>query len=67
MKYAWIARHRTLWPVTVACEVLEVSASGYFEHCRRRDETRPRSPGVNRRVREEAGLWATQNNHAEVK
>lgn len=32
MKYAWIAKHKTRWPVTLSCEVLEVSASGYFEH-----------------------------------
>lgn len=32
MKYAWIAKHKTRWPVTLSCEVLEVSASAYFEH-----------------------------------
>ena len=35
MKYAWIARHKALGPVTLDCEVLGVSVSGYFEHCRR--------------------------------
>ena len=29
MKYAWISRHREQWPVSLACEVLRVSASGY--------------------------------------
>src|SRR5450830_1089351 len=29
VKYAWIAMHKKLWPVTLTCEVLEVSASGY--------------------------------------
>ena len=54
MKYAWIARHRTVWPVTLTCEVLGVSASGYFEHWRRRDESRPSRPGVNKRFSDEA-------------
>ena len=31
MKYTWIERHRRHWPVTLQCEVLGVSASGYFE------------------------------------
>ena len=35
MKYAWIARNKTVWPFTLTCEVLEVSTSGYFEHQRR--------------------------------
>ena len=36
VKYAWIERHKSCWPVTRQCEVLNVSASGYFEHQRRR-------------------------------
>ena len=32
MKYAWIERHKNRWPITLQCEVLNVSASGYFEH-----------------------------------
>ena len=35
MKYAWIAMHRAVWPITLMCLVLEVSASGFFEHMRR--------------------------------
>jgi len=46
VKYAWIAKHKTRWPVTLACEVLEVSTSGYFEHWRRKDTTKPSKPGV---------------------
>lgn len=41
VKYAWIAKHKTQWPVTLACEVLEVSASGYFAHWRRKDNPKP--------------------------
>ncbi|MBP6058955.1 MAG: hypothetical protein KA524_11195 [Nitrosomonas sp.] len=36
MKYAWIERHKSCWRVTRQCEVLNVSASGYFDHQRRR-------------------------------
>ena len=36
MKYAWIERHRLLWPVSVQCRVLEVSVSGYRQHRARR-------------------------------
>ena len=28
VKYAWIKRHPQQWPVSLTCEVLEVSASG---------------------------------------
>lgn len=30
MKYAWIREHRDSFPIAVLCEVLEVSASGYY-------------------------------------
>ena len=30
MRYAWIREHRDSFPVAVACEVLEVSTSGYY-------------------------------------
>ena len=42
MKYAWIAKHKARWPVTLACEVLEVSAGGYFEHWRRQGADKPK-------------------------
>ena len=32
MKYAFIRRHRQVWPITVQCRVLEVSVSGYHGH-----------------------------------
>ena len=31
MKYAWIERNRDHWPISLACEVLGVSPSGYHE------------------------------------
>ena len=35
MKYAFIQRHRQVWPITVQCRVLRVSASGYHAHVAR--------------------------------
>lgn len=32
MRYAFIERHRNVWPVVVQCRVLEVSVSGYRQH-----------------------------------
>jgi hypothetical protein len=32
VRYAFIERHRDVWPVVVQCRVLEVSASGYRQH-----------------------------------
>ena len=36
MKYAFIQRHRSLWPISVQCRVLKVSVTGYHEHFVRR-------------------------------
>jgi transposase InsO family protein len=35
MKYAWIARHCRRWSVSLVCDVLKVSISGYYAYCRR--------------------------------
>jgi putative transposase len=43
VKYAFIERHRTVWPVVVQCRVLEVSASGYRQH-----RARAAAPGGQR-------------------
>ena len=51
-----IAKHKTHWPVTLACEVLKVSASSYFEHWRRKDTNKPSKPGANKRIGNEALL-----------
>ena len=67
MKYAWIARHKTRWPITLACEVLEVSASGYFEHWRRKSADKPSRPGAGKRINDEALLVHIKAIHAEVK
>ena len=36
MKYAFIEQHRRLWPVSVQCQVLQVSSAGYHAHLTRR-------------------------------
>lgn len=38
MKYAFIERHRRVWPIRVQCRVLRVSVSGYHQHVTRRRE-----------------------------
>ena len=67
MKYAWIARHKTHWPITLACEVLGVSASGYFEHRRRKESDTPNRPGASQRMGDEALLVHIKAIHAEFK
>ena len=62
MKYAWIERHRWTWPVSVQCEVLEVSPSGYHEHFRRRA-----SPERRKRLSNDALLVHIKAIHAEAK
>jgi transposase InsO family protein len=32
VRYAFIERHRGVWPIVVQCRVLQVSASGYHQH-----------------------------------
>jgi putative transposase len=36
VKYAFIERHRPLWPISVQCRVLGVSISGFHQHLARR-------------------------------
>ena len=67
MKYAWIAHHKAQWPATLICEVLEVSASGYFEHWRRKSWDAPIQPGASQRIADAALLVHIRVIHAEVK
>jgi hypothetical protein len=53
VKYAWIERNRQHWPVSLACEVLGVSASGYHERNRRE---RTRGDGPRRSISDDALL-----------
>ncbi len=46
VKYAFIQRHRRVWPISVQCRVLAVSIAGYHEHfvrapCQRGPATPP--------------------------
>lgn len=62
MKYAWIERHQKRWPIAVQCEVLNVSASGYFGYRRRQhfDESMP----TGKRLSDEALLVHIRAAHA---
>ena len=64
MKYAFIERHRHLWPISLACETLGVSASGYHE---RRLRELPDTRRPPRRVCDEALLVDIRAIHAESK
>ena len=67
MKYAWISRHKKMWPITLVCEVLQVSASGYFEHWRRKDNPKPSKPAAQKRIADEALLVHIKAIHAALK
>ena len=64
MKYAWIERNRRQWPVSLACEVLGVSPSGYHQRKAREiaDTSRPR-----RNISNDALLVHIRAVHAETK
>ena len=49
MKYAFIRRHRRVWPIRVQCRVLRVSVAGYHEHL-----ARQRDVGQRRHLSHEA-------------
>ncbi len=58
MKYAWIERNRQHWPVSLACEVLGVSPSGYHDH-------KVRAAKPRRNVSDDALLVQIRAIHAE--
>jgi len=57
VKYAWIAQHRDSFPVTVMCDALNVSPSGYYESLDR--------PPSDRRKRHARIQRAVEQVHAE--
>ena len=57
MKYAWIAKHRDSFPVSVMCDVLNVSPSGYYDSLDR--------PLSDRAKRHERIQQAVEQVHAE--
>ena len=62
MKYAWIRRHDRKWPISVQCEVLGVSTSGYFDHVGAETFKTPSKPG--KRLSDEAVLVHIKAAHA---
>ncbi len=64
MKYAWIANHKAVWPVTISCDVLGLSTSGYYDHQRR--HARAAKP-TSKRLSDDALLVHIRAIHAEVK
>ena len=68
MKNAWIEKNKATWPILLACEVLFVSVSRYFDHQRRCKQASPRSrPGGGARVSNEALLAQIRANQVEAK
>ena len=63
MKYAFIERNRRLWPVSVLCEVLEVSPSGYHQRRQRTAQVKPHRG----RVSNDALLAHIKGIHTQVK
>lgn len=62
MKYAFIQRHRRVWPISVQCRVLGVSVSGYHEHFVRRA-----SDAQRRHLSDDALLVHIKAIHAETR
>jgi len=63
VNYAFIERNRGYWPMSVLCEVLGVSPSGYHQRRQRAARDRP----CRSRVRDDALLAHIKPIHAEVK
>lgn len=62
MKYAFIERHRRLWPISVQCRVLKVSVAGYHEHF-----VRSASAEQRRHLSDDALLVHIKAIHAETR
>lgn len=62
MKYAFIDSHKTCWPISLQCEILGVSSSGYHEHF-----SRHATPRQRKHVSNDALLVHIKAIHAEVK
>lgn len=63
MKYAFIERNRHHWPISVLCEVLEVSPSGFHQRRQRTAKDKPERS----RVSDDSLLAHIKAIHAEVK
>jgi transposase InsO family protein len=63
VKYAFIEHNRRHWPVSVLCEVLEVSPSGYHQRRQRTAQDKPHRSGVSN----DALLAQIKSIHMQVK
>jgi putative transposase len=64
VKYAFVDRHRGNWPISLLCEQLEVSPSGYHQHRQRRALHQGKPGG---RISNDALLAHIKAIHAQVK
>lgn len=62
MKYAWITSNKSCWPISLQCEILGVSQSGYHEHFAR--QATPQQP---KHVSNDALLVHIKTIHAKTK
>jgi len=62
VKYAFIQRHRRVWPISVQCRVLEVSVAGYHAHV-----VRAASTAQQRHLSDDALLVHIKAIHAETR
>jgi len=67
VKYTWIDRNKTQWPIALACEVLGVSASGYFQHQRRKKSAAVNNVTGLKRLSDASLLVQIRTIHAEVR
>jgi putative transposase len=65
MKYAWIQQHCKTWPIHIQCQVLGVSASGYFAY--QRNQARPLSTETTRRMSDAVLLAHIRAIHSQVR
>jgi hypothetical protein len=62
LKYAFIQRHHSVWPISVQCRVLMVSMAGYHEHF-----VRLASAARRRHLSDDALLVHIKPIHAEMR
>lgn len=67
MKYAWIAKNRAVWPITLMCDMLGVGTSGDFERRQRSTGHWPSQPGAGKRISNAALLAHIRAIYAETK
>ena len=56
MRFAFIARHRSIWPVAWLCRALDVSLSGFHAWLNRSPSARPRRRGLPKDIGERASV-----------